>query len=156
MHRLSVVVAPGFSCPCGILVLWSGIETASSALQGGFLNSGLLGQSLDFLFKHRVGEPTLLKWIGALPWWLDFIFLRSLHAGWSTAPGQLRLGASSIQAMCLQRVPPVFDLHSCALLPLTVSVSVHVWVAKNRPWGILHSWRIPKSFDGSGGRGRGS
>lgn len=76
-------------------------------------------------------------------WWLDFFFIRSLHAGWSTAPEPAAPGEPQASGLtCLQRVPPVFDLHSCALLPLTVSVSVHVSCKKHRPEGFC----IPEEF----------
>ena len=113
VHRLSLVVAPRFSCPCGILVLWSGIETASSALQDGFLNTGLLGKSLDFLFKHRVGEPALLKWIGALAWCLTS-FSRS------SSYGACILGGALLQAGCTwgpqaSRLPAFREFLQCLI-----------------------------------------
>ena len=46
----SVVAARGLSCPaaCGILVLRSGIEPASPALEGGFFTTGPPGKSLIY------------------------------------------------------------------------------------------------------------
>ena len=49
--RASLVVSCGLtlSSACGILVPWPGMEPASPALQGGFLTTGLPGQSVDSL-----------------------------------------------------------------------------------------------------------
>ena len=52
-HGLSLVVVHRLSCPkaCGILVPQPGMEPASSALEGGFLTTGLPGKSFYNTFR---------------------------------------------------------------------------------------------------------
>ena len=61
----SLVAMCRLSCPvtCGILVPWPGIESASSALQGGFSTTGPPGKSqITYIFKsHFSGVPLTLN-----------------------------------------------------------------------------------------------
>lgn len=116
---------------------------------------------LDFFYKHRVREPALFKWIGAIARWLGFLCrITRSFSDWACV-----LGGALLQADCtlsMQNMPS--ESHSsvwAVALPL-YTVTIHgvcvcVWITKNtRPWTDLHPWRIPKVFGGGGGRVRGS
>ena len=59
----SVLAVGRLCCPraCGILVLWPGIEPESSALEGGFLITGLVGKSLRYTVSKPLGGSAFIS-----------------------------------------------------------------------------------------------